>query len=77
MATKNDYVRVRYVVVEGRCDTSIDSVLRFTQTTRAGVIKALNMDESGVLQGRQWLGELSSDYPAEGIAAVAGGLASS
>lgn len=63
MKRKNDYVRVRYVVVEEKSDISPASVLRFTTTIRQCVCDALNMDEQGVPKGEHWLGPLPSDYP--------------
>lgn len=63
MKRKNDYVRVRYVVVEERSDISPASVLRFTTTIKQCVCAALNMDDRGVPKGERWLGPLPSDYP--------------
>lgn len=63
MKRKNDYVRVRYVVVEERSDISPAGVLRFTTTIKQCVCAALNMDDRGVPKGDHWLGPLPSDYP--------------
>ncbi|MBU1336934.1 MAG: HEPN domain-containing protein [Alphaproteobacteria bacterium] len=63
MKRKNDYVRVRYVVIEEKSDISPASVLRFTTTIRKSVCAALNMDDQGVPKGKHWLGPLPSDYP--------------
>lgn|GEM_PF-3071895 len=59
----NDYVRARYVVTRERPDISDERVLRYCETIRSSVIKALNMDELGVPQGDPWLGALPADYP--------------
>lgn len=63
MKRKNDYVRVRYVVVEERSDISPASVLRFTTTIKQCVCATLDMDDRGVTKGEHWLGPLPSDYP--------------
>jgi hypothetical protein len=63
MKRKNDYVRVRYVVVEEKSDISPSSVLRFTTTIKQCVCAALNMDARGVPKGEHWLGPLPPDYP--------------
>lgn len=64
LSANNDYVRARYVVVRERSDISDESVLRYCQTIRSSVIKALDMNEQGVPQGKPWLGTLPPDYPA-------------
>lgn len=63
LSANNDYVRARYVVVRERSDISDESVLRYCQTIRSGVIKALDMNEQGVPLGKPWLGALPPDYP--------------
>lgn len=63
LSKNNDYVRVRYVVVQESTDISGESVLRYCQTIRSSVIKALGMNEQGVPQGKHWLGALPPDYP--------------
>jgi hypothetical protein len=68
MKRKNDYVRVRYVVVEERTDILVDSVLRLTETIRASVVEALGFSGDGVRQGNTWLGEAPADSPVAGSA---------
>lgn len=63
MRDKNDYVRARYVVTEERADIPVERVMRFADTIRSSVIKALNLDEYGVPLGSHWLGALPTDYP--------------
>ncbi|NGP16539.1 hypothetical protein [Devosia aurantiaca] len=65
LTRKNDYVRVRYVVVDNRDDISEESVIRFCNTIRNSVVRALNLDEFGAPKGNHWLGALPSDYPSK------------
>jgi len=64
LSKNNDYVRVRYVVVRESTDITGESVLRYCQTIRSSVIKALDMNELGVPKGKHWLGALPLDFPA-------------
>lgn len=47
LAEKNDYVRVRYMVVEVHSDLSSKNTIALTESIRKSVRLALNMDEFG------------------------------
>jgi HEPN domain-containing protein len=49
-ALKNDYVRVRYMVIEEPSDISAERVMRLTDTVRDCVRRALDFDELGMPQ---------------------------
>lgn len=63
MRRKNDYVRVRYVVTEDRSDISPASVVRFAETLRERVRRALHFDNDGNPLGAHWLGPMPDDLP--------------
>jgi len=63
MKLKNDYVRVRYVVVEDGSEISPASVVQFAKAIRECVRSALNFDKYGNPTGELWLGTLPPDYP--------------
>lgn len=52
MKRKNDYVRLRYVVVDDRTDISADSALQFAVTIRSSVVVALDLSNEGVPKGK-------------------------
>lgn len=63
LSEKNDYVRARYVVVDVPGDMSGEKAIRFCETIRGSVSKALDMDEFGAPRGNYLLNGVPIYYP--------------
>lgn len=59
---RNDYVRVRYMVVEETGALTAQQVLEFASDIREAVRTALDFDELGNPKGRTWMAEEPADY---------------
>lgn len=59
---RNDYVRVRYMVVEEKGALTAQQALEFASDIREAVRTALDFDEFGNPRGRHWMVDEPADY---------------
>lgn len=61
---RNDYVRVRYVVVEQQSDVPVAAVIDLVSDIRQAICQSLNLDQNGAPKGDMWVAGEPDDYVA-------------